>query len=36
MVLRQDKGRGVIVTDRKTYTEKCLNLPNTEFYSTRP
>ena len=32
MVLKQDKGRGIVVIDTKTYTEKCLNLR----YSTRP
>ena len=32
MFLRQDKGRGVVVIDRKTYTEKCLNLLNTDSF----
>ena len=32
MVLKQDKGRGVVVIDRKTYTEKCLNLLNTDSF----
>ena len=32
MVLKQDKGRGVVVIDRKTYTEKCLNLLNTSSF----
>ena len=32
MVLKQDKGRGVVVIDRKTYTEKCLNLLNTNSF----
>ena len=30
MALKQDKGRGVVVIDRKTYTEKHLNLLNTD------
>ena len=32
MVLKKDKGRGVVVRDRKTYTEKCLNLLNTDSF----
>ena len=32
MVLKQDKVRGVVVIDRKTYTEKCLNLLNTDSF----
>ena len=32
MVLKQDKGRGVVVIDRKTYTEKCLNLLNADSF----
>ena len=32
MVLKQDKGRGVVVIDRKTYTEKYLNLLNTDRF----
>ena len=32
MVLKQDKGRGVVVLDRNTYTEKYLNLPNTDNF----
>ena len=32
MVLKQDKGRGVVVIDRKTYTEKCLNLLNLDSF----
>ena len=32
MVLKQDKGRGVVVIDRKTYTEKSLNLFNTDSF----
>ena len=32
MVLKQDKGRGVAVIDRKTYTEKCLNLLNIDSF----
>ena len=32
MVLKQDKGRGVVVIDRKTYTEKYLILLNTDNF----
>ena len=32
MVLKQDKGRGVVVIDRKTYTVKYLNLLNTDRF----
>ena len=32
MVLKQDKGRKALVIDRKTYTEKCLNLLNTDSF----
>ena len=32
MVLKQDKSRGVAVIDRKTHTEKCLNLLNTDSF----
>ena len=32
MVLKQDKGRGVVVIDRKTYTAKCLNLINADSF----
>ena len=32
MVLKQDKGKGVVVIDRKTYTEKCLHLLNTDSF----
>ena len=32
MVLKKDKGRGVVVIDRNTYTEKCLNLLNTDSF----
>ena len=32
MVLKQDKGRGLVVIDRKTYTEKCLSLLNTDSF----
>ena len=32
MVLKQGKGREVVVIDRKTYTEKCLNLLNTDSF----
>ena len=30
MLLRQDKGRGIVVINRMKYTEKCLNLLNTD------
>ena len=33
MVLKQDKGRGVVVIDRKTNTGKCLILPNTDSFT---
>ena len=33
MALKQDKGRGVVVIDRKTYTEKHLNLLNTDSFT---
>ena len=33
MALKQDKGRGVVVIDRKTYTEKYLNLLNTDSFT---
>ena len=32
MVLRQDKGRGIVVIDRTKYTEKCLDLLNTDSF----
>ena len=32
MVLKQDKGRGGVVIDRKTYTEKYLILLNTDNF----
>ena len=32
MVLKQDKGRVVVVIDRKTYAEKYLNLLNTDNF----
>ena len=32
MVLKQDKGRKALAIDRKTYTEKCLNLLNTDSF----
>ena len=32
MVLKQDKGRGVVVIDRKKYTEKCINLLHTDSF----
>ena len=30
MVLKQDKGRGDLVIDRKKYSENCLNLLHTD------
>ena len=32
MLLRQDKGRGIVMTNRMKYTEKCLNLLNTDSF----
>ena len=32
VVLKQDKGRRVVVIDRKISTEKCLNLLNTDSF----
>ena len=32
MLLRQDKGRGIVVINRIKYTEKCLNLLNTDSF----
>ena len=32
MVLKQDKSRGVVVIDRKKYTEKCINLLHTDSF----
>ena len=32
MVLKQDKGRDVVVIDRKKYTEKCINLLHTDSF----
>ena len=32
MLLRQDKGRGIVVINRMKYTEKCLNLLNTDSF----
>ena len=32
MALKKDKGRGVVVIDRKTYTEKGFNLLNTDSF----
>ena len=32
MLLRQDKGRGIVVINRMKYTEKCLNLLNTDGF----
>ena len=29
MILKQDKGREIVVIDRKKYTEKCLNVLHT-------
>ena len=31
-ILKQDKGRGVVILDRGKYTEKCFNLLNTEQF----
>ena len=33
MALKQDKGRGVVVIDRKTYTEKYVNLLKTDSFT---
>ena len=30
MSLNQDKGRGIAIIDRNRYTNKCLNIINTE------
>ena len=35
MVLKQDRGRGAVVIDRKKYTEKCLNLIHTDNFIQR-
>ena len=32
MILKQDKGRGVVILDRTKYTEKCMALLNTERF----
>ena len=32
-IMRQDKGRGVVVMDRSKYTEKCLNILQTEQFT---
>ena len=32
MVVKQDKGRGVAVVDRKKYIEKCINLLHTTSF----
>ena len=32
MLLRQDKGRGIVIIDRNRYTNKCLNILNTEQF----
>ena len=34
-ILKQDKGRGVVIMDRGKYTEKCFNLLNTEQFLSR-
>ena len=33
MLLRQDKGKGVVITDKGKYTEKCLDLPNSNQFN---
>ena len=36
-IMKQDKGRGVVVMDRSKYTEKCLSILQTEqFTKLRP
>ena len=32
ILLRQDKGRGIVVIDRKKYTEKCMDMLNTKQF----
>ena len=32
MILKQDKGRGVVILDTTKYTEKCMTLLNTEYF----
>ena len=32
MILKQDKGRGVVILDTTKYTEKCMALLNTERF----
>ena len=32
VLLRKDKGRGIVVINRMKYTEKCLNLLNTDGF----
>ena len=32
MLLRQDKGRGIVIIDTNRYTNKCLNILNTEQF----
>ena len=32
MILKQDKGRGVVILDTTKYTEKCMALLNTEWF----
>ena len=31
-ILRQDKGRGVVIIDSSKYIEKCLNIPDNEKF----
>ena len=32
ILLRQDKGRGIVVIDRKKYTETCMDMLNTKQF----
>ena len=32
MILKQDKGRTVVILDTTKYTEKCMTLLNTEYF----
>ena len=32
-IMKQDKGRGVVVTDRSKYIEKCLSILQTEQFT---
>ena len=32
MILKQDKGRGIVILDTTKYTEKCMALLNTEHF----